>query len=388
MSQLLTLAAADLRQRVRDKSVLIFGLVVPIALMFVMNLVFSGAEDIEFEPTAVAITAAADDDLARAVIATLGRVDAFEINVDEVGADQVRPLVRDGSADLGIVVDGGDAASVAEGDQATVEVIEGEAAGLQTNIVISVTQAVAERFTSVTTATRAGAELGLSDEELAMVAQSVAQAPEAVTTIEGRTASEQLDGGGTMVAGQAGLFLLFTVGFGVLSLINEREQGTLVRLRSMPMRPGVIVAGKAISAYVLGVGATGVLLTVGGWMFDVSFGSVPLVAVLVLAVVAAATSLMFVVARLARTAEQAGVTQAILAVVLGMFGGAFFQIASGGIAGTLLELNPIGAFTRGLGIVAGGGQFSDLGVPLATMVGFAVIAAVASRLLPDRGAEL
>ena len=148
------------------------------------------------------------------------------------------------------------------------------------------------------------------------------------------------------------------------------------------------MTAKAASSYVLGVGATAVLLVAGSLLFEVSFGSIPLVGLLVLAVVAAAPALMFVVARLARTAEQAGVTQAILAVVLGMFGGAFFQINSGGLAGTLLELNPIGAFTRGLGIVAGGGQVADLAFPLATMLGFAVIATVASRLLPDRGADL
>ena len=36
------MALSDLRQRVRDRSVLIFGLAVPIILMFVFNLLFSG----------------------------------------------------------------------------------------------------------------------------------------------------------------------------------------------------------------------------------------------------------------------------------------------------------------------------------------------------------
>lgn len=173
----------------------------------------------------------------------------------------------------------------------------------------------------------------------------------------------------------------------MLALINEREEGTLRRLHSMPIRRGTIVAAKALSSYLLGVGATAVLLTAGSWFFGVSFGNIWVVGLLVLCVVAAATSLMFVVARVARTAEQAGVAQAILAVVLGMFGGAFFQVGGGGLAGTLLELNPIGAFSRGLGIVAGGGQVGDLTVQIATMVGFAVVATAASRLIPDRGME-
>ena len=49
MRQLITLTASDLRQRVRDRSVLIFALVVPLALMFVFNLVFGNTDEIELE---------------------------------------------------------------------------------------------------------------------------------------------------------------------------------------------------------------------------------------------------------------------------------------------------------------------------------------------------
>ncbi len=172
----------------------------------------------------------------------------------------------------------------------------------------------------------------------------------------------------------------------MLGLLAEREQGTLARLQSMPMRPGLIVAAKGLVAYVLGVAATTVLLTAGGLFFDVSFGSLPAVAVLVLSVVTAGVSLVFVVARVARTAEQAELSQSILGMVLGMSAGAFFPITASGWLGTLLDLNPIAAFMRGLGITSGGGGLGDIGGPVAIMLGFAVLAAVASRLVPDRGA--
>ena len=274
MRHLLTMVAADLRQRVRDKSVPIFGLLVPIALMSVMNLVFSGAEEIELQPVTVAIEAADDDELAPVLTDALEQMETVAITVVEVGADQARAHVDDERADLGLVIDGGTSAALMQGDSAGIEAIEGAGSGLETDIVISVALSVADRFTSATTAALAGAEAGLTEQDLGMVAQQVAQAEPAVTTTEGQTASEQLDEGSMMVAGQAGLFLLFTVGFGVLALINERDQGTLRRLRSMPMRPGLIVGAKAISSYLLGVGATAVLLTVGSWLFGVSFGSV------------------------------------------------------------------------------------------------------------------
>ena len=44
MRQLLVLTASDLLQRIRDKSVIIFALVVPLALMSVFNLVFDNRD--------------------------------------------------------------------------------------------------------------------------------------------------------------------------------------------------------------------------------------------------------------------------------------------------------------------------------------------------------
>jgi ABC-2 type transport system permease protein len=73
-------------------------------------------------------------------------------------------------------------------------------------------------------------------------------------------------------------------------------------------------------------------------------------------------------------------------MVLGIAGGAFFPIQSSDFMAAILDLNPVGAFIRGLGISAGGGGIAEIGAPLAVMWGFAVVCTLASRFLPDRGA--
>lgn len=50
-----------------------------------------------------------------------------------------------------------------------------------------------------------------------------------------------------------------------------------------------------------------------------------------------------------------------------------------------MDLNPIAAFIRGLGITAGGGGVAEVAVPVTIMLGFAAAATLASRLVPDRG---
>lgn len=387
MRALWTMTVSDLRQRIRDRSVFIFALAVPLALMFVFNLTFGGAEDVELGTVEAAVSVPEDDPLAETLVTAVVDSGAVEVRRTDLAADDVRAAVRDGRAALGVVVPDGFAESVRSGREAVVEVVRGEHDELETGVLIAVLDGVLDRMAAGTGAAQAGESLGLSRGEIAAVAEEVATSSVPIDLEPGEASSEQLGSAATLVAGQAGLFLLFTVGFGVLGLLEEREQGTLARLRSMPMHPGLIVAAKGMVSYVLGVAATAVLLTVGGLLFGVSFGSPTAVAVLVLCVVAAAVSLMFVIARVARTAEQASVTQSILALLLGMSAGAFFPITAGGALGRVLDLNPVAAFLRGLGITQSGGGIGDLGTPVLVMLGFAVVTATVSRLIPDRGAE-
>ncbi|WP_163542688.1 ABC transporter permease [Occultella kanbiaonis] len=379
------MTSSDLRQRLRDKSVIIFSLIVPLALMFVFNLVFGGTDEIELEPVTVAVSAPADDEVAQTLLDAITGTGVVDVTVEQMTADAARTAVADGDANLAMIVPEGFAQDVLTGTGGDLEFVEGDTSGLETGVVIVVSQSVLDAYAAGTVAATAGGGLGLDPEELGRVAVEAATAGPTIESTEGETSDEQLGQGAALVAGQAGLFLTFTVGFGVLGLISERQEGTLARLQSMPMRPGLIVLAKALTAFVLGVVATSVLLTLGGLFFDVSFGPPALVALLILSVVTAITSLTFIVVRVARTAEQAGIIQSILAMVLGIAGGAFFPVSASGSLATVLDLNPIAAFTRGLGITSSGGGLADIAAPIAIMLGFAVVMLVVARLIPDRG---
>lgn len=385
MRALLVMTAADLRQRVRDRTVLIFGLLAPLGLMVVFNAVLPDEGGLDLQPVSVVASVPDNDQLGAIVIDALRSLDVVDVTVEEGSAKQAQQSAEDATTDLGVVIPDGFSADIQDGQSTVVRVIEGDSSGLESDIVISVIRSVTDQMYAGALTARAGASAGVEPERLAEVARQAATGGPELTLSEGVAADEQLSGGGSLIAGQAGLFLLFTVGFGVLSLLAEREQGTLARLQSMPMRRGLIVGAKVLSGYVLGVVATGVLLLAGSLLFDVSFGNPFTVGVLVLAAVAAATSLTFVVARFARSAEQANVSQAIVAMSLGVAGGAFFPIEARGFAGTLLELNPVAALQRGLGITSGGGGLTDIATPVLSMIAFAIVFTLLSRVIPDRG---
>ncbi|WP_110240822.1 ABC transporter permease [Nocardioides gilvus] len=387
MSTLLTLVAQGLRQGLRDKTVILFGFVVPLVLMFVFNLVFGDTDEREFEPLTVAVGAQAGDQMVGVVTDVLGDLDSetLDVTVVEVDPDESRAMVADGDAGLAIVFPDNFGGAAQMGTPTTVDVRRGEDAGVEADVVLSVVDGILQQFGDAATTARAGLAEGLDAEQLAQVAQaSVEGAGYAIE--EGQADDQQLSAGGALVAGQAGLFLLFTVSFGVTALLVERENGTLARLRSLPLPAWQITTAKALVSFLTGMLSTGVLLTAGGFLFGASFGSLIPVALLVASVAAAATSVMFLIARVARTSEQAGVATSIVSIVLGVGGGAFFPISAAGALAGVLDLNPVAALLRGLGITSAGGGVADIGVPVAIMLGFAVVMLLVSRLVPDRGA--
>jgi ABC-2 type transport system permease protein len=152
------------------------------------------------------------------------------------------------------------------------------------------------------------------------------------------------------------LFVFLTVQFGVLGLLEEKENGTMGRLLAAPISRRAVVAGKALTSFILGVVSMAVLVAGTTLLLGASWGNSWGVAILVLAAVIAAMGIMFVVAAFARTAEQAGNLQAIIGFVLAMLGGSFFPISQvGGFIAKLSLITPHAWFLRGLGDLAASG---------------------------------
>lgn len=384
-SAIWTMTTSDLRQRLRDRSVFVFGLAVPFALMFVFNLLFSGVGSADsFDPVTVEVSGASGDDIAQGLVQTLGAVDILDITVEETSVEAARAAVDDGDAQVAIVIPDGFTDSLAGGGNPEIEAVTAGDGAIEDQVVLSITDGYVQRIAASSRAAMAAGIAGVDSTQIEEIAQQVARTDPTMTISAGRAADEQLSLQGSLVAGQTALFMFFTVGFGVIGYLAERDYGTLPRLQSMPMHPRDIIIAKTLVSFILGVLATTVLLGAGSLLFDVSFGSFVPIAVLVLATVAAATSLVLLVVKVARTAEQASTINSILALVLGVLGGAFFPIGGGGLLATLSSLTPPASFIRGLGITQAGGGVGDLAGPLVNVVGFLLLALLLAIVLPQR----
>ena len=379
---MLLIAGKDLRLRLRDRSVFIIAIIAPASLALIFTLVFGdalGASGGGFSAT-YGFVDLDDSEASRAlggVLDELGTSDQFEIR-PLADVDAVERAIDADEISAAFVVPEGFDRAVQSGD-ATLEVIGNVDAPTGTGIATAVAEAYAASVERVTLTVAASLEAGadpITIPEIVATSAS-ARAPATITDIAADV--RQMDGTTFAMAGMAVFFLFFTVQFGVTSLLEERQLGTWSRLMAAPLTRATAVTAKALVSYVLGVTSMTVLMVGASIGLGADWGDPVAVAALVLVGVAAATAIMALVASFARTPEGAGNIQSIIAVTLGMLGGAFFPVGTdGGLLASLSMFTPHAWFLRGLNDLAGGGGLSVVVPSLVAIGAFAVVGGLLS----------
>ncbi|HEX2152996.1 MAG TPA: ABC transporter permease [Acidimicrobiia bacterium] len=383
------ITAKDLRLRLRDRSAIVVGIVVPLVLAFVFNLVFAGA----FGEGALATIGFVNADRGEISHGLVGALDALSdqgiIEVEEVGdAAELRTLVDEGELSAGLVVPEGFSQAVTAGQQATVTVV----ASVDGPTSASIARGIASAFgTSVADAQRSVEAVltstgGIPDpERISQIASAAAEAAPAVTIGPVAAADRVLEPSTFFSASMAVFFLFFLVQFGVTGLIDERRDGTLARLQAAPIPRWSIPVGKALTSFILGMVALTVLATASTLLMGAEWGNPVGLAALFAAVTLAATSLVGIVAGVARTPEGAGNLVAVIAVGMGMLGGSFFPVAGGNdVIEAASLLTPHSWFLRGVGDLQAGGGLSETLPSLSALLVFALVGGVVAAILLNR----
>ncbi|HYD09947.1 MAG TPA: ABC transporter permease, partial [Acidimicrobiales bacterium] len=153
----------------------------------------------------------------------------------------------------------------------------------------------------------------------------------------------------SLTAGMALFFVFFAAGMPLVSTLDERSRGTLARILAAPVPAMSVAAGKAAAAIVLGIVSIGSLAVASTLLLGADWGPPLGVALLVSAAVISATGIMAVAGVAARTTEQAGNAQGIVAVVLALLGGGFAPVnGSAGGFEPVARFTPHGRFLGGL----------------------------------------
>ena len=155
-------------------------------------------------------------------------------------------------------------------------------------------------------------------------------------------------------AAMAIMFVFFATQYGALAILAERRDGTLNRLLAAPIGHGSVILGGSIAGLVLGLLAMTVLVVATTAAGPRELG--PAAArrrVLIVAAVIAAIGISTLVATLARTVEQAGGLNAIVALCLAAIGGVFIPLSQAPeILARLSLITPHAWFLRAIDTLA------------------------------------
>lgn len=354
MRALWLITAKDLRQRLRDKSLLLYAFLLPLGLTYVFGLTMGGAGGADAFEYAV-VNADRGVAAERFLDQVLRPVEKMKIISLRTAAtpEAGRDLVDRGEIDAAIVIPQGFSAAVENGAPTGLQVIGSVDAPISVEVARSLAASYAAELQSVRLSVATAG--GTDPANAAELAERAAQAGAPVSIEDVSAATRQLDPDTYMAASMAVFFLFFSVQFGVTGVLEERQGGTLPRLLAAPIPRAAVLAGKLLLSLIIGVVSMAMLVIASSVLLDANWGDPIGVALLVVTGVLAATGVMAMVPALARTYEQAGQWQAVVAVALGALGGVFFSTDQ--IDGPLSKLGyitPHRWFLQGLADLAGG----------------------------------
>lgn len=377
MRATITIAAKDVKERVRDRSAIVLAIVVPLGMAFILNATLSGITDGSFE-TRIAVYDADEGPVADGFWEVMDSVEdqGFATVVRASSEDAARLLVDDGEVAAAVLIPSGFSAAVGANEPAELVVVTNPDDPIGADVAEAITTGYAEEINAVrlSVATALATEDSVDLAEVSQLAEA-AQARATPVALQGIEAAESgFDIATFFAMGIAVFFLFFTVQFGILSLIDEREAGTMARLLAAPIRKQSILLGKLLASFAIGVTATVVLWLATSLVMGASWGNWFGVFLLIIAGVAAAMGLTAAIAMSAKTAEQAGALTAFIVVVFGIVGGVFFPVnQAAGVLSVASRLTPHFWLMDGFQDLSAGSSVAAVLPALGAVVLFAVV---------------
>jgi ABC-2 type transport system permease protein len=328
-------AGLQLRRRIRDRSALLQGIVAPIVLAVIITTAFGGGRSFS---TTIGVVDLDGGRLGDSLVS--GPASPIDATVDD-GSDSNVELIAfanrataeaaidDGDVPAAIVIPAGFAASLA-GDTSqsgplAIGVLVDPGRQLPSDVAIAIATELAAGVDAtriaVTTAVTADPSLAGSPGPDALVAEAADLAPP--VTLGASAFGEGFDPITYFAPSMAILFAFLTLGAGARTLIVERREGTLARIRSTPISDRSILTGVTASVVLIGLVSFLVIWLVTAVALGADWGDPLGVLVVILATVVAVAGISTLVSGLARTEAQADGISSVLAFGFALIGGGF-----------------------------------------------------------------
>ena len=300
MSQTLRLAAMLFRVYLRDRSALLFSLVVPLMLMVIFGNLNLG----EFGRVSMAVDDQAKNAASEQFVSTLGRIETLDLR--RTGSDEALRQLRRTELDMLVVIPEGFALAPARPGQAvpTITVYGDDARPQQVSVGGSI---LSEVITRTSFAVAGGAPV-------------VAVRDESVQGVRLRYVD-------FLVPGILGVNVMQLAVFSVaIALASDKRRGVLRRIMATPLRPARYLAAQVVTRLVLATLQVLILIGVAIVLFNVRIvgGVLPLLGVALLGSLLFLT-IGFALAGWAKTEDQIPAIAQLITLPQFFFSGVFFS---------------------------------------------------------------
>lgn len=347
------IALKDLLVWVRDPSALGILLAMPAVLILILGSAFGGLGGSGSTAIPVAIvdlsrgdTAVAGDDqpasdiLVEALTTTDRIKDVFDITLLPTER-AAREQVRSGEIAAALVIPKGFDHDVAVGTDTKIEVLKDPGSLTSADIWGGVVDALATRLSAASVSVQTVVQTVERGNPAALATGAgplIAEAIEVVTSDDAfdgvKVSDSEADVAATSALDYVGLsmvamFLMFGAMFGAFSSIRERREQTMDRMLSTPTPRAMVVGGKMLSVFLLGMAQFAVLYTFTRFVYGVDWGDHPMATIVVgAAEMCAVTGLATLIAAFATTERAVGGIGPLVIQIQALIGGAFFPLST------------------------------------------------------------
>lgn len=389
MKRVLAIAKLNLLELFRDRTELASVIVLPLLLTWVFGTAF-GASGVE-RPVEIPVADLDGSVYSEAIVEAIDEARAFEVKM--LSEAEARALVRDEDAPVAVIVPAGIGAALEAGDMAKVETLR-HPASQNAQAAVEVVEGAVSQVSANVAAARlvvdemappradAAARLAVFRDAYATAAgfwepdPPVDVTAKAVRASEARAAESEAPANTQYSLGFA-VFFVFMIAMGSASgVLEDRELGTLRRILGAPVRRAEILGGKILGIALVAAFEAAILVVFGAVVFGVPWGKDPLaIAVLLLALILAATGLGVMVSALVRTRSQLSALAPVLSTSLAMLGGCYWPIeVTSQTMQTVAKFTPTGWAMAGLkDVVARGAGLDSVMLPVAILLGFGLL---------------
>ncbi|HHW42795.1 MAG TPA: ABC transporter permease [Desulfotomaculum sp.] len=394
------IARNDLKILSRDIPSILYLFITPIIVIAIASFALSGIWNASTAVFRIPVVQLDSGDMAEEFMSHLRQVKALKLETSYIengrrypmNEIRARRMIKERKA--AIIIPRDFTSRIRQGQLATIIVLQDPADRVVPSVVADITRSIISRFATMSTSIQASQEAvrviqrdiqlqgGSVDPRPALRrAADVADAmvddpPVTVTLKEASSGQRKITPFEANVPGYAVMFILFGTTGAAGSLLQEKEEGTIRRLLTMPVSRASILGGKMTASFLQALAQAIILFAVGHLVFGMWLGKDLLaLALVILATCVAATGLGMLLAALCRTRSQVTGISVLIVLAMSSLGGSWWPLYivpewMQRVAHITLTAWAMDGFNA---LLTYGGEISDVVVPVAVLLGMGAI---------------